>query len=540
MSSEQVASVLRQTSMQGQRVKFIVARPIQTSLNNIELTGGNKDDETVKTALREQLKQANNNINQANAIIIRTQEIMDKNIDLQSRIKLDLDKTDDANNRVEERDIIVIDTDDSTITKGLDETIKTTDIINDEFQPRISTPTPSNKSILIESSHKAHKNLDISTTSIEVHGEEEKISVKSLKKDEYVIELKRLENTTTSSLLSDNFIEKINIDLKVFGVQIDKDCNDKDQETFYVIDAPRDSPIEPYDYLIELNSSPVEQFQANYLNDKLNLKLCKSSFEFKSNKLKSKWFTQLKSDKYDIDEVNLEMCFVYDIQILVGLVDKTQSKNLGISLEGTVDVDDNGIETYPHHYIRSIMKNGPVDMSETKFQAGDELLEIDFFKLYAINYLNLLEILKGLKNKHVFMVCARKIKKEIPLPIIIDSLSSENKIGKIKAKSECFLSVESTNLTSTVLNAETEKMPSETIPFKSVENETKYVNFKKEETLIDTHFSQNNVVTNRSKSKLVISTPQMCVRSRSLELNSLSLWNTKIDFISLKKSEKGL
>ncbi len=185
------------------------------------------------------------------------------------------------------------------------------------------------------------------------------------------------------------------------------------------------------------------------------------------------------------------------------------------------------------------MKNGPVDMSETKFQAGDELLEIDFFKLYAINYLNLLEILKGLKNKHVFMVCARKIKKEIPLPIVLDSLNIENKIGKLKAKSECFLSVESSNLTPGVLNEEIEITSSETVPFKS-ENETKDITFKKEEILTDSHLPQNNGVTNKSKSKLVISTPQMCVRSRSLELNSLSLWNTKIDFINLKKSEKGL
>jgi hypothetical protein len=32
---------------------------------------------------------------------------------------------------------------------------------------------------------------------------------------------------------------------------------------------------------------------------------------------------------------------------------------LGISLEGTVDVE-NGIEVRPHHYIRSILHDGPV------------------------------------------------------------------------------------------------------------------------------------------------------------------------------------
>lgn len=34
---------------------------------------------------------------------------------------------------------------------------------------------------------------------------------------------------------------------------------------------------------------------------------------------------------------------------------------LGISLEGTVDVED-GIEKRPHHFIRSILDDGPVGL----------------------------------------------------------------------------------------------------------------------------------------------------------------------------------
>lgn len=49
---------------------------------------------------------------------------------------------------------------------------------------------------------------------------------------------------------------------------------------------------------------------------------------------------------------------------------------LGISLEGTVDVEG-GIELRPHHYIRSILPEGPVGQSG-KLSPGDELLEVRF------------------------------------------------------------------------------------------------------------------------------------------------------------------
>lgn len=51
---------------------------------------------------------------------------------------------------------------------------------------------------------------------------------------------------------------------------------------------------------------------------------------------------------------------------------------LGISLEGTVDVVD-GKEIRPHHYIRSILPEGPIG-KHTRLRPGDELLEV-FFQL---------------------------------------------------------------------------------------------------------------------------------------------------------------
>lgn len=47
---------------------------------------------------------------------------------------------------------------------------------------------------------------------------------------------------------------------------------------------------------------------------------------------------------------------------------------LGISLEGTVDVEG-GREVRPHHYIRSILPDGPVGKNG-RLQSGDELLEV--------------------------------------------------------------------------------------------------------------------------------------------------------------------
>ena len=50
------------------------------------------------------------------------------------------------------------------------------------------------------------------------------------------------------------------------------------------------------------------------------------------------------------------------------------SSGLGISLEGTVEVED-GKEVRPHHYIRSILPGGPVGINAV-LKAGDELLEV--------------------------------------------------------------------------------------------------------------------------------------------------------------------
>ena len=71
-----------------------------------------------------------------------------------------------------------------------------------------------------------------------------------------------------------------------------------------------------------------------------------------------------------------------------------------------------------------------------KLEPGDELLEIDSKKLYAINHLDLLNILKGLSNKTLTLVCARKKIRKFNSSLHDENDSSlKNKLISKRAKS---------------------------------------------------------------------------------------------------------
>lgn len=94
-----------------------------------------------------------------------------------------------------------------------------------------------------------------------------------------------------------------------------------------------------------------------------------------------------------------------ETEIVIATLEKFgESGGLGISLEGTVDVED-GKEVRPHHYIRSILAEGPVGKNGM-LKSGDELLEVNGHKLLGMNHLEVVSILKELP-KHVRMVCGR-------------------------------------------------------------------------------------------------------------------------------------
>ncbi|XP_067643140.1 patj homolog [Eurosta solidaginis] len=93
-----------------------------------------------------------------------------------------------------------------------------------------------------------------------------------------------------------------------------------------------------------------------------------------------------------------------DIDVIVAQIKKFAVGGLGISLEGTVDVEG-GREVRPHHYIRSILADGPVGVNGV-LRSGDELLEVNGERLLGMNHLEVVAILKELPQD-VRMVCGR-------------------------------------------------------------------------------------------------------------------------------------
>lgn len=63
------------------------------------------------------------------------------------------------------------------------------------------------------------------------------------------------------------------------------------------------------------------------------------------------------------------------------------------------------LQVRPHHYIRSILAEGPVGQNGT-LRSGDELLEVNGHKLLGMNHLEVVSILKELPRQ-VQMVCGR-------------------------------------------------------------------------------------------------------------------------------------
>lgn len=239
-------------------------------------------------------------------------------------------------------------------------------------------------------------------------------------------------------------------------------------------------------------------------------------------------------------------------EIIVSRIDKTKTKSLGFSLEGTVDIDDNGVETCAHHYIRSIMQNGPTDKAlPFKLEPGDELLEIDSKRLYAINYLDLLNILKALSYKFVTIVCARKRVK--PLQLGTAECNEEeaedgeqiNRKLSVRAKSEGFLlKHDNEDVSGVKAEADSGSKPVD-IEKSNVQNNktTKVMSVsaaKSTPSLVDnpsTPQRSSKVSDDPAKS---LTNMNLIPRSRSLEQTSLAMWQQKVSYIYLTKSVKGL
>ncbi|XP_008545355.1 patj homolog isoform X1 [Microplitis demolitor] len=187
-----------------------------------------------------------------------------------------------------------------------------------------------------------------------------------------------------------------------------------------------------------------------------------------------------------------------DVEIIVAQITKfAEGSGLGISLEGTVDVE-NGEEVRPHHYIRSILPEGPVGGSGI-LRPGDELLEVNGHHLFGTNHTEVVSILKELPL-HVKMVCGRKGSAQTPLcPINVAQDQVAFQTRSILASSRQQL----VPLSDRLIKAKSEG---------SLTSITSIVDY--------------NVTK---------------IKSRSLEfLTGLATWNTQPQIVELIKGEKGL
>ncbi|XP_054162710.1 multiple PDZ domain protein-like isoform X2 [Oppia nitens] len=186
-----------------------------------------------------------------------------------------------------------------------------------------------------------------------------------------------------------------------------------------------------------------------------------------------------------------------------------EGPGLGISLEGTVDVE-NGNEVRPHHYIRSILPDGPVGVNGI-LKSGDELLEVNGIRLHGLSHSDVVPLLKDLP-KEVQIVCARPFDNDYANRDVLvnyDAIISDNQLSNSR------LALESQSLNDSLISI---------VP------------------------SYERLVKAKSDGSLAISAPPVSVasdltkmKSRSLEpLTGLAMWSSEVELIELIKGDKGL
>lgn len=175
----------------------------------------------------------------------------------------------------------------------------------------------------------------------------------------------------------------------------------------------------------------------------------------------------------------------------------TKLKGLGISLEGTVDVED-GIELRPHHYIRSILPEGPVGQTG-KLSSGDELLEVNGQKLIGIKHVEVVKILRELPST-VRLVCSRN--------------SVESRVINTSQDIEAFAQ-------RSILGGSLKNLlpqPSERLV----------------KAVSDTSINTSSTATVTDENSLQKS------KSRSMENTNLAMWSEDIEVFEMKKGDRGL
>ncbi|XP_031413158.1 multiple PDZ domain protein isoform X2 [Meleagris gallopavo] len=121
-------------------------------------------------------------------------------------------------------------------------------------------------------------------------------------------------------------------------------------------------------------------------------------------------------------------------EIVVAVVSKfSESSGLGISLEATVG----------HHFIRSVLPEGPVGRSGKLF-SGDELLEVNEISLLGENHKDVINILKELPIK-VTMVCCRPVAPSVSHTDVLESLN----LSEVQLAEKAYIDIEFTGSSNT-------------------------------------------------------------------------------------------
>jgi C-terminal processing protease CtpA/Prc len=179
-----------------------------------------------------------------------------------------------------------------------------------------------------------------------------------------------------------------------------------------------------------------------------------------------------------------------DYKIVMAEVNKLSG--LGISLEGTVEIQAMGVELRPHHYIRSILIDGPVG-KDGRLRTGDELLQINEHKLQGLRHTDVVKVIKNLPEK-VKIVCARG--------------KHEREVINTSQNPEAF---ETRNILA--FGLQSLFMPG-SLSTKALSESSLYT-------------SSTATITDQQK-------------SRSMEnVSGLALWTEDITYVSLEKTEKG-
>lgn len=115
----------------------------------------------------------------------------------------------------------------------------------------------------------------------------------------------------------------------------------------------------------------------------------------------------------------------YEI-VIVQIKKFSKTSGLGISLEGTIDDTEQ-----PHHYIRSLLPEGPVGRTQ-KLLSGDELLEVNRSRILGLHHHEVVSVIKDLPL-NVCIVCARPLD-SLSMPRIRNSVILEERGGEFVEK----------------------------------------------------------------------------------------------------------